>query len=231
MRIRLSGNLCSAIGSTGSRRRPRRWHAEHCVLAQRVLCGRRARPLLVGSSLADGFGYAYSLRNRLAGAVRRRVPHVARYFGSRARRSVAAVELVSTGSALVTDDGEPLFSELRAVTMFSKLFARLAGGSATAVAIPAECDVTIDEMGIYLSGDMGSAERTRFVNHIRSCSDCHDRLLALELALSLAEHGEVVSAPEAHAFAAAAATVARPRTEAAAEPPSAAAPREAAFGA
>ena len=59
------------------------------------------------------------------------------------------------------------------------------------------CDETIDEMGAYLSGEMAGSCRERFVNHIRNCPECHDKLLALELSVKLFPIDEPGSAAEA----------------------------------
>jgi predicted anti-sigma-YlaC factor YlaD len=64
---------------------------------------------------------------------------------------------------------------------------RASGRQAPRVAIPADCDTTIDEVGAYLSGDLDGVRRDRFVEHIRNCSKCHDKLLVLELALNLGQ--------------------------------------------
>jgi putative zinc finger protein len=45
------------------------------------------------------------------------------------------------------------------------------------------CVEAIDLMGLYLAHELGVRQRDRFVNHIRSCSACHEKLLALEIYL------------------------------------------------
>jgi hypothetical protein len=81
------------------------------------------------------------------------------------------------------------------------------------VAIPATCDVTIDEMGAYLSGDLAGGRREQFIAHIRNCSECHDKLLALELSLSLDQVAIMAESPERPAVATVAATSPLPRSE------------------
>jgi hypothetical protein len=81
---------------------------------------------------------------------------------------------------------------------------------AAAPAVPAACDARIDEMGAYLSGDLAGGSRKRFVKHIRNCSECHDKLLVLELSLNLDPVGSMATSAERPA------TFARTSTEAAA---------------
>ena len=84
---------------------------------------------------------------------------------------------------------------------------RASAGQSVTVAGPAACNAMIDEMGTYLSGDLAGVRRKRFVRHIRNCADCHDKLLVLELALSLDSVASVAQ-PARDALAPAAAPVA-----------------------
>jgi hypothetical protein len=79
---------------------------------------------------------------------------------------------------------------------------------ATCDVTPATCDVTIDEMGAYLSGDLAGG-REQFIAHIRSCSECHDKLLVLELSLSLDQAAIMAESPARRAVATVAATLPR----------------------
>jgi anti-sigma factor RsiW len=83
---------------------------------------------------------------------------------------------------------------------------------ATCDVTPATCDVTIDEMGAYLSGDLAGGRRNQFIAHIRNCSECHDKVLVLELSLSLDQAAIMAESP-ARAAATVAATSPRPRSE------------------
>ena len=80
-----------------------------------------------------------------------------------------------------------VFFESRAVIMIANLLDRLRAlrRPGTTTARLGACDETIDEMGVYLSGEMAGSCRERFVNHIRNCPECHDKLLALELSVKL----------------------------------------------
>jgi hypothetical protein len=48
------------------------------------------------------------------------------------------------------------------------------------------CTQAIDLMGAYLAHEMTFWQRSSFVDHIRGCPDCHDKLLLLEIHLHLA---------------------------------------------
>jgi hypothetical protein len=48
------------------------------------------------------------------------------------------------------------------------------------------CEQAIELMGTYLSHEMTFWQRHSFVQHLRACADCHDKLLVLEIALQLA---------------------------------------------
>jgi hypothetical protein len=48
------------------------------------------------------------------------------------------------------------------------------------------CENAIDLMGVYLAHEMKFSERDQFVNHIRQCPLCHEKLLALEIYLHVA---------------------------------------------
>ncbi len=48
------------------------------------------------------------------------------------------------------------------------------------------CEQAIQLMGAYLSHEMTFWQRHAFVQHLRTCVDCHDKLLVLEVALQLA---------------------------------------------
>lgn len=50
---------------------------------------------------------------------------------------------------------------------------------------PPDCLRAIDTMSRYLAGHLDELGRAWFVNHIRNCASCHDKLLALELTIYL----------------------------------------------
>jgi hypothetical protein len=47
------------------------------------------------------------------------------------------------------------------------------------------CENAIDLMGVYLAHDMNVSQRELFVDHIRHCPECHEKLLALEMYLHI----------------------------------------------
>lgn len=62
---------------------------------------------------------------------------------------------------------------------------------------PLTCEQAIDRFGDYLANDLPPELRKAFIEHLRMCESCHDKLLVLELYLHISGTAEPAAAERA----------------------------------